>query len=962
MDADQAFLDRLADADRAWQQEKARAFWWRAIPWLLGFALLALAADAFLQLSSIARLIWLVAGVCAAAVTFIMGWYLGWMRRNPAERTARYLEERAPALGSKLINTLQLTDQTGNTKLSEPTRDIAARAVRQYGEQLRPVDFAGIAITGEAWRRLKQAGVALLLFCALLAIFYPVAGIVLPRFLDPFGDHPPYAFTRVDIADPGSSGADVIYGGSLPVRVTWSGHEPSELYLTAYPKDASQPPVTLPMVRDGDKGFVGEVGDVRGDFSIVAHSKSFSFYSQRREARVILTPKIQAAFLEITPPAYTGLKPEEHPFPFKSADALEGSVLRFRLDSNRPLKSGLIEMMRGGQTEDIPMTQHGEKEVSGAFTITDDAKLRFRVTDIAGIQSDEQPEALISVLHDLPPTVSIVAPEQDGFASVAYKLNAKIQATDDYGVRTLRIHRALNGIYSAPLTYNIPDIETDVSQNLVFDFSDLGVKPGDKVSIFAEAVDTAPTPHLSRSQTVTLTMISEEDYNAYLREQDDVRDLSAKYKALLEQFNALRQEQLQLAKDAAALAAQMKDPKSATAHAQDFDALTARQNELNQRLNEQADRMEQFVRPQPLYDFEKDLQRQLTTEGIDIKSSTATNDSALKQIAQQTTKPDGSRALTPDDIAQLQQQAQAQADRLGAREQEMANQVTKPLEDLSKYDDLVNDFNLFRDAYYAQQALAEQTRAYQNKGPLDREDQLALKDLAAQQEQVRTALAQLPALLRQHATAADAQFPKAATSGRMLADAIENGRFEPLAEMATNKMLDGDGEQGSLLAQRLEEQMRNLFGQCNGSGQTDSSELDQYLHLTLGSKNGQSFAQMRECLKGGINPGHFPGMAMGQGSGASSGYSMNSMPQPQVLGNEQLNPNGPKQSSPMSGNGMEPGGLASGAEAAPQMDSPDVMKGLNPQNRQSGAVHSEGSMDEYQPIVDEYFKDITHRQ
>lgn len=957
MRADQAFLDRLAAADRVWQREKARVFWWRAVPWLLGLILLAFGVDAFLQLSKAARLIWLAAAASSAGAALGAGWYLGWVRRNRAERTARHLEEREPQLGSKLINALQLAELTEDEKIPGPTRGIAAQAVQRYGEELSAVELTRIAVTGESRRRLKHAGLALLVFCLLLAAFYPVAIIVLPRFLDPLGDHPPYAFTRVDIVEPGARGAEVVYGSSLPVRVTWSGHEPREMFLSVIPKDGSAV-VTLPMIRDGENGFVQEVGDVRGDFSIVAHSKSYSFYSRRREARVILTPKIEKAFLEITPPAYTGLKTEEHPFAFKSANALEGSQLRFRLQSNRPLKEGSIEISRNGKTERIALTQHGEKEVSGAFKVEDDAKLRFRVTDIAGIPSDEQPEALISVLHDLPPTVSIVAPEQDGFASMDYKLTAKIEASDDYGVKTLRIHRGLNGTYSAPRTYESTEIQRDVAQNLIFDFSDLGVKPGDRVSIFAEAIDTAPNPHLARSQTVTLTMISEQQYNDFIREQNDVRDLADKYQALLQQFQALRDEQAKLAEDAAALRNKAADDKSAAAHLQDYDAMTARQNELNQRLNQQAQRMEQFVRPHPVYDFEKDLQRQLTDDALEIEQSTAANDASLNQLAQKTSPPTGPRSLKPEDIAKLQAEAKAQAERLGATDKQLADSVTKPLADLSQFHDLVNDFNEFEQLFHAQQALSEQARAYQNKGPLSREDQLALKNLAAQQEEIRAALEQLPAALREHAQAAHATFPKAAASGDKLADAIEKGRLESLAKSATGSMLDGDGEQGALQAQHLETEMRNLFGQCNGSGQGSSDELDQYLKLTLSSGNGKSFAQMRQCRKFGPNSGEFPGM--GKGSGEDSGYSMNAEQQPPVLGNEQFNPKGPERSSRMSGNGVQAGGLATGAPPAPQMDSPEVMKGVNPADRQSGAVHSEGAIEEYRSVVEEYFKTITH--
>jgi len=42
--------------------------------------------------------------------------------------------------------------------------------------------------------------------------------------------------------------------------------------------------------------------------------------------------------------------------------------------------------------------------------------------------------------------------------------------------KTLRIHRALNGAYSTPLTYNTPAIQTDVEQKSALRLLDLGVK------------------------------------------------------------------------------------------------------------------------------------------------------------------------------------------------------------------------------------------------------------------------------------------------------------------------------------------------------------------------------------------------------------------------------------------------------------------------------------------------------
>lgn len=120
-------LDRLAEADRAWRR-KAKVAVWRVVPPLLGLATLAIALDAFLQLSAGARVGWLaLAGLALASALAAVRW-IGWHRKNPPERTARHLEQRDPSLGSGLINALQLAGQAQDPSLAPLTRTLAADA------------------------------------------------------------------------------------------------------------------------------------------------------------------------------------------------------------------------------------------------------------------------------------------------------------------------------------------------------------------------------------------------------------------------------------------------------------------------------------------------------------------------------------------------------------------------------------------------------------------------------------------------------------------------------------------------------------------------------------------------------------------------------------------------------------------------------------------------------------------
>jgi hypothetical protein len=80
-----------------------------------------------------------------------------------------------------------------------------------------------------------------------------------------------------------------------------------------------------------------------------------------------------------------------------------------------------------------------------------------------------------------------------------------------------------------------------------------------------------------------------------------------------------------------------------------------------------------------------------------------------------------------------------------------------------------------------------------------------------------------------------------------------------------------------------------------------------------------------------------------------------------VMGNESAANRGGATSRQQSRAGKGAGALHASA-AAGETDKADVLKGLNPVNRQSGAVASEAVIEEYNDVVESYFKAITTRK
>jgi len=710
----------------------------------------------------------------------------------------------------------------------------------------------------------------------------------------------------------------------------------------------------------GGSGFGQLVDNIRTDLRVFAHTRDGASRSKQVRVGVELTPRLEAAHVQISPPAYTGLKSSEKVYAFKGVEALAGSEVRFRLRSNRPLRSGVIEFVHGDEpAQRVVMTNSAENEVAGALVAADSGRLRFSVTDTAGLPSQEDWQGALTVTHDLPPEIRIVEPERDVFVSMDFKLEARFEASDDYGLAAIRLHRGLNGVYSAPKVVTYPEVIRDSRETLFFDLAHLGVQPGDVISLFAEAVDTAPEPHLARSQTVRLLVISVEDYNNFLREQTDLAEAAAKYESLMDDLQDLVAAQEQLGETAAKL--QDGVEKSQGGQKDDLirqlDQLLAKQNELNQQLNQHAERMDEFVREDPLYDVEKELQEALRQQAEAIRQSTRTNNGEAEEIARQSAPETGPRQLSPEMVAAFRKAADEQLARLGGVQEQTEQQVVEALQDMSRMQELQKDFSLFEALYEAQQELAAQAQAYDRPGELSREDQLALKELAATQKQVGDMLEALEQRLRDDADAADSLFPKAAQSGRDLADQISAARLEPLARQATDQMLAANGEQSFHLADRIKTEMEKLFAECKGGNCPNGGELDSYLRLQRGMKPGRNFAQMAQSRKFG-RPGR-TGRGL-EGMGGSSGYAVADASSLAVMGNEfkPSRTSATARQSAQVGKGAGPEGQGLAAESSPSV----ALSGLNPVNRQSGNVESGMTLEEYNDIVEGYFKAITTRR
>lgn len=996
--------NQLDAAGRRMQHEKGARLALGAWPWAGGAAVLLVALDVIFHLGSGIRLALGVAFLIGIAVLFLTALVIA-NRRRSHEHIAKVLQDRAPHLGTKLLNALQLSQQASDEKVSPLTRELAAGAVAGYASDLEKANLREYGGTGATRVALKRAGLGVLAFAGLFGISWDIASTVWPRFIDPYGDHPPFSFTRLEITEPTTDGTIVVYGQSITVSVQARGHEPGEVFISFHPAERPAEEKTMPLFSKGSGKFSQQIEQVKSDLVVTAHTKDKRSISQKRHIGVQKVPQMEKAFVKTTLPAYTGKRPAESPFAFKALRALNGSELTFRIQSNRPLKSGTIEFAAPDK-EPVrnAMAAVSEHEVSGSLKATESGKLRFGFTDIDGIGAQGEWEAPLTVLKDLSPEVRIVEPGQDGFVTEEYRLKVAVESSDDFGVKTVRFHRALNGKYGEPIVETITDVQTNLQRAFAFalvpgytetqtgavdktsnrssldallEFNSTSPKPppkleageqlvkvnaGDKLSFFVEVIDSAPEPQLARSPVLTLTVITTEDYNNFLRERLDMADISEKYTELFNELHELVEQQKALADAAEKAREKLASATDKEAAQRKLDELLAKQNELNQKLGKLAQNMEEFVRDEPVYDLEEELAETLQKKAEEIRESTKANDDANKALAENGAPKEGEKpqpgkpSPTLEQLADFNKAAKEQAERLGGEEAQKAEeQVAKTLDDLSDLHEIIKDMNRFKELAEAQRQLAEQMKAYKKSAPLNREEQLALKEMAATQEQIRKEVEKVEQNLYDDAKAAEENFPKAAQSARDLAQGISNIDVRKLAENSTNSMLEGKGEKSAQLTDGLAGEMEKLFAEnCENPGEGMAGEADQYMQLKRGMKPGSTFKQMMQSRKFGKSVGFGKRGGQGEGEGGQGGFALSEGSQAPVLGNE----NAISKDSRAARKGISRGGIQN-KEGAATLEKSATPTNAPAQNRESDSVTSESDGGQYRALVERYFKVIT---
>jgi len=915
---------------------------WLAI--LAGLALLYV--DLFLQLGDPTRL-WLELGVGAALVSVAILTGRRLTRATSEERrVARLIEEGNPDLRNDLVNAIDFREtlergapQPVSTELMQQQIGLAterARAVKRL-DSLKPP-----SLRLEARVLLGSVAVA----CLLALVFMGHFSAVVPRYLDPFGDHPPYSPTQLSL-DP--AGATVDYGQSLKIGARAAGPKPTSVSLVLLDKERREL-ASIPMFDGDDTQYFQNVENVQDDLLYFVRIPGGR--SKRYLLSVIKWPKIQSATVTYEYPAYTRLLAETRYLNERVIRGYRQTRARVTLWSNRPLKGGVLNICG----KDYELVRRESNSVAAAFAILTNGTFSASITDTEGNLTREKLEGTVEVLPDLKPEIAIVSPGMDSFATPDAQIPINIEARDDLGVVRIELIRSLNGANDQ----RTPVHSGEGSEKLVnvvetLDLATLGVKPGDSIEYYATGTDTAPdAPHTAATPAYRLAIISQEQYRELVQSQMRAEDLTKKYNDLMEQLGRFVDQQSGLEKQVSQLKTNLERNGALTPlEQQQVQQGRAAQDELAKQTEQFAQELRDEAKRPPVFDVEKDYKQALEKFAARMDQAGQAMARGSEDLKQAADKPPGKEGLA-DLSSALENQREALA-QLGQNRDDYQQGVKRANQDIEKIARLLEDVELFKALLNRQKNVERQARSYKDIPDPGLDDQIRLKEFSEEQATVEEALAQLKGDFQTHAGEVEADYPKVAADARKIADEVRKRQIGDLMESASTHLAWADARGGHEKAQAAYDEMKAMVGECNSAGGDAQAECELRLKITLNTALGNTLQQLAK----GFNPGSLPAL----GAGMSAGLSGQSG---QAGGQTQVAIFGPDSTRPnqRSKGGGRSDRKSQSAPEPPESVAANIEELTTPKNAELALPGGGGErvLQEYRHLIEEYFKRVAEEK
>ncbi|HZB44173.1 MAG TPA: DUF4175 family protein, partial [Pyrinomonadaceae bacterium] len=424
-----------------------------------------------------------------ALFAFVAAVYLSLVRplakRISDARLARLIEERTPGAEDRFVSAVEFASSDVDERRA--SRAVVGRLRRDADRVAATVDLDEVVRR----RTLAAYGAAslacLLLFVGVLkwgprGVSEGVAQLVTPASL---AASPNALAIKVK---PGA--ARVPKGSDQEVTATLVNFESEAVTFFSRPVGPEGPSaewVGQPM----------EPAKARGDFqfSIFNIQDATEYFVESNGVRsdvykleVVDLPFVKQLDLVLSFPSYTGLAAKTIEDGGDIA-ALKGTVAAVTARLSGKARAARLVLKDGRKIE---MKAAGVDFV-GALTVTGDTTYFVELVSVDGETFRGSNEYDVTVLEDLPPTITFERPGRDTKATNLEEIFTQARAEDDYGVAAIEMYFSVNG--GEEKKVDLQALNRDAARGLTgahtFFLEEFKLKPGDFISYYAKARDAA---------------------------------------------------------------------------------------------------------------------------------------------------------------------------------------------------------------------------------------------------------------------------------------------------------------------------------------------------------------------------------------------------------------------------------------------------------------------------------------
>ncbi len=755
----------------------------RDVLWAAGWGAVALAgyawADYFLAFSP--RALWNLNVLLAALGIVLVAVRMGRSLAVSMRAMARLADQARASRRADVLSAWELTTRpqpTGAGPVALHTY-LVAETTRLGLAQLQAWP-ARQQWPGAALRRQARILLAQLILVGLtLGVPYQVTRVLLARIVHPARDIPPYSRLRFAIT-PASPMA--VYGQDCEIRVDLGG-APVRPPVWFMARDGSRQ-TRQACFQDSPTGFVRRLEKVTEPVEFCFAVGRARSPWHRVELR--LDPRITAARLRVTPPAYSGLPVQTFAAGERELAGLAGSRIELEVTCNRPLARGHLALRAtsgGREIDAVTGRVTGPQQVAFDWILRQDAVIDLTVQDLQGLRNQQPLEIRQRLQPDEPPRVAITEPGGFVLATPTAHLRLAGEADDDLGLRRVDLVSTVVGYRDRSVRVGPEEPRPAFAWGRDLDLGQLGVTPGQELEFFLEAMDSNPDlTGMGVSEVARVQIISEEEYAGMLRAQVHAAEFIQRYQVAQQALDSLRDLAQAFADDLA----QGKLTE---------DDIAARWKELQAANRKTGKIFSQLAEDFQVYEAESSF-GEVLNEIAD----------GLEEQDEWLAKPPPFADGVPRTVANI-------LDRLG-RQAEPLRQEVQNAEEIAAIARLMEEALRYRQLLQAQERLVR--RLERERNPAQIRDDALFALLRRQQEETRAGLVQLRDAIRAKAALVPLAEPALQETALEFADAIDDLEIPETMAAATEAAARLDGVALLRQATLALERMRRLLSQCEG--------------------------------------------------------------------------------------------------------------------------------------------------